>query len=426
MQKNALVLAGGGSRGSYQIGVWQALSELDIKIDTVTGTSVGALNAALVAMGSFETAQRLWQDIETSMVFAVDLDESLPMSQKINTMVKQFISDYAKQGGTDAYPLKQVLDKTIDYNMVVNSGINCGIVAFDKKKLKPLEIFADEIEPELFTEYLLASSSLYPAIKSCKIGDNEYVDGGYGDNLPIELAMKRGADFVIAVDLEAVGIVRKDTLKLPKNLKVIKSYWDLGPLLVFDGEMIRRNMRLGYLDTMKAFGAFEGKAYTFIKNQIRVFMKEKQGDSINQNRCLGISFQQNGLTRMQHMFMLHLNNHLKRKYGKGFKLRQSSFFLACIEAAAECFEISPEKIYSINHLNERLLEEINKLDCGEKPISATRLEKNLALLSPKSRVMYIGALMKKAVIENKRFDISALSFLMPNDALAAYYLALIL
>ena len=46
-KKTALVLGGGGSRGAYEAGVWQALTELGIEIDIVTGTSVGAINAAL-------------------------------------------------------------------------------------------------------------------------------------------------------------------------------------------------------------------------------------------------------------------------------------------------------------------------------------------------------------------------------------------
>ena len=43
----ALVLSGGGAKGSYQLGVWKALRELNIKFDIITGTSVGALNGAL-------------------------------------------------------------------------------------------------------------------------------------------------------------------------------------------------------------------------------------------------------------------------------------------------------------------------------------------------------------------------------------------
>ena len=53
MSKTAVVLAGGGSRGAYQIGVWKALRELGIEYQLVTGTSVGALNGVLMVQGDF-------------------------------------------------------------------------------------------------------------------------------------------------------------------------------------------------------------------------------------------------------------------------------------------------------------------------------------------------------------------------------------
>jgi NTE family protein len=52
MKKTALVFSGGGSRGSYEIGVWKALNKLKIKPDMVFGSSVGAINAALFASNS--------------------------------------------------------------------------------------------------------------------------------------------------------------------------------------------------------------------------------------------------------------------------------------------------------------------------------------------------------------------------------------
>ena len=54
--KRALVLSGGGSRGAYECGAWQALRELNVRLDGVYGTSIGALNAALVAQGDLEAA----------------------------------------------------------------------------------------------------------------------------------------------------------------------------------------------------------------------------------------------------------------------------------------------------------------------------------------------------------------------------------
>ena len=63
MNKTAIVLAGGGSRGAYQIGVWKALREMGIDYQLVTGTSVGALNGVLMVQQEYDKALAVWEDI---------------------------------------------------------------------------------------------------------------------------------------------------------------------------------------------------------------------------------------------------------------------------------------------------------------------------------------------------------------------------
>ena len=60
MNKTAIVLAGGGSRGAYQIGVWKALREMGIDYQLVTGTSVGALNGVLMVQQEYDKALAVW------------------------------------------------------------------------------------------------------------------------------------------------------------------------------------------------------------------------------------------------------------------------------------------------------------------------------------------------------------------------------
>ena len=62
MTKLGLVLAGGGGKGSYEIGVWKYLREigLDSRISVIAGTSVGGLNAFLIANGNYDLAEKLW------------------------------------------------------------------------------------------------------------------------------------------------------------------------------------------------------------------------------------------------------------------------------------------------------------------------------------------------------------------------------
>ena len=66
--KRAIVLCGGGSLGAYEMGVWRALKELDINFDIVTGTSIGALNGAMMAMNDYEGALKLWNSISVDNV----------------------------------------------------------------------------------------------------------------------------------------------------------------------------------------------------------------------------------------------------------------------------------------------------------------------------------------------------------------------
>lgn len=67
-----LVLEGGGAKGAYQIGAWKALKEAGIHVKGIAGTSVGALNGALIAMDDFEKAERIWETIRYSRVMDVD------------------------------------------------------------------------------------------------------------------------------------------------------------------------------------------------------------------------------------------------------------------------------------------------------------------------------------------------------------------
>ena len=66
-----LVLEGGGAKGAYQIGAWRALKEAGVKIKGVAGTSVGALNGALICMDDYENAKKVWENITYSKIMSV-------------------------------------------------------------------------------------------------------------------------------------------------------------------------------------------------------------------------------------------------------------------------------------------------------------------------------------------------------------------
>lgn len=248
-RKTALVLGGGGSRGAYEIGVWQALRELGIPIDIVTGTSVGAINGALIAQDAFDLAVSLWKEIETPMVFDVD------------------IKDILSNTGIGNAKLKTLLRKYIDEDAVRRSAVEYGLVTAELPAMTPKFLMKEQIPEGLLVDYILASSTLFPAMKGYEINSLKYVDGGFTDNMPVGLALDHGATHVVAVDLEAVGVIRKKRLNDADFIRIIQCPWDLGNFLVFDKINSKKILRLGYLDTLKAFGIYDGSHYCYAKGE---------------------------------------------------------------------------------------------------------------------------------------------------------------
>ncbi len=275
MSKTGLVLSGGGSRGAYQIGVWQALRELGIQIDLVAGTSVGAINGAIICQGGFDIATSIWREVETKMVF--DLKESNRPLKKSDINIDiggipfEQLNQYAKEiitnGGADVSGLKELLVTHLDENIIRKSAVNFGLVTVEYPSMKPYYLEKKDIPQGQLIDYILASASCFPAIKTYDIGDRQFIDGAYSDNLPINFALKMGADSIIAVDLESVGFIQKSKLNSSDKLITISSPWDLGNFLVFNKINSSRIMRLGYLDTFKSFGLYDGNYYTFSRGE---------------------------------------------------------------------------------------------------------------------------------------------------------------
>ena len=273
MSKVGLVLSGGGSRGAYQIGVWQALRELGVKIDLVAGTSIGAINGAIICQGGFDIAVSLWKEVETSMVF--DLKENNRILKKsdfnidIGGMPLDQLNQYAKElltnEGADVSGLKELLANHLDEKLIRESPIDFGLVTVEYPSMKPYYMQKKDIPQGQLVDYILASASCFPAIKTHEIGNRKFIDGAYSDNLPINFAFKMGAESIIAVDLESIGIIHKNKLNNSEKVVTISSSWDLGNILTFNKINSSRIMRLGYLDTFKCFDLYDGKYYTFAR-----------------------------------------------------------------------------------------------------------------------------------------------------------------
>ena len=251
--RKALVLAGGGARGSYQVGVWRALTELGWKPDLITGTSVGSLNGAMFALDLYETARDMWLSIRSQDVM------ELPEQDADLSELHRFLREVVRQGGMDVTPLEEIVERVLDEDALRASPIDFGLVTVEQRGLRPRELPLKDIPRGKVKDYLLASAACFPALRAHSIDGVNYLDGGYRDNMPTALAQKMGADELLCVDLEGVGITRPNRTGLPTTL--VKSYWELGDILHFDPDTARRNIELGYYDTRRAMGYLRGCAY---------------------------------------------------------------------------------------------------------------------------------------------------------------------
>ena len=257
--KKALVLAGGGARGSYQVGVWRALTELGWNPQIITGTSVGSLNGAMFALDLYETARDMWTSIRSQDVM------ELPEETRNLTELHQFLRDVVRAGGMDVTPLEEIVERVLDEDALRASPIRFGLVTVEKRGLKPRELPLEEIPKGKVKDYLLASAACFPALRAKQIDGVQFLDGGYRDNMPTGLAQKMGAEELVCVDLEGVGITLPNRTGLPTTM--VRSYWELGDILHFDPDTARRNIELGYYDTLRAFGRLRGCAYAVAKNE---------------------------------------------------------------------------------------------------------------------------------------------------------------
>ena len=257
--RKALVLAGGGARGSYQVGVWRALTELGWNPQIITGTSVGSLNGAMFALDLYETARDMWTSIRSQDVM------ELPEETRNLTELHQFLRDVVRAGGMDVTPLEEIVERVLDEDALRTSPIRFGLVTVEKRGLKPRELPLEEIPKGKVKDYLLASAACFPALRAKQIDGVQFLDGGYRDNMPTALAQKMGAEELVCVDLEGVGITLPNRTGLPTTM--VRSYWELGDILHFDPDTARRNIELGYYDTLRAFGRLRGCAYAVAKNE---------------------------------------------------------------------------------------------------------------------------------------------------------------
>ena len=267
--KKGLVLEGGGTKGAYQIGAYKALRDLGIKFTGIAGTSIGALNGALIIQDDDKVMEDIWINYDYKSFMNIDEDtyeryKNIEMKAKNFHDVVDLINKARKNNGIDISPLRKLLQEKIDEDKIRQSNIDFGITtAYWDGKIFPKLLYTEDIPKGRLADYLIASASL-PIFQLDKLDDKLYLDGMFSDNIPINMLAQKGYNDIVVIRLVNDSIGKEIINKYKDlNLKLIVPSQDLGGSLNKDKEHIETNVKLGYLDTMKAYKRYDGVKYFF-------------------------------------------------------------------------------------------------------------------------------------------------------------------
>ena len=192
-----LALQGGGSHGAFTWGVLDRLLEEPwLKIEAISGTSAGAMNAAVMAdghandgsRGAREALEAFWRSVSKAALFSplqrspIDmlmgrwtLDHS-PAYVALDLMARIFSPYDLSFGGPN--PLTQILSDTVDFARLATAPIKLFITATNVRTGRPRVFRNAELTPEV----LLASACLPTMFQAVEIDGEAYWDGGYSGN----------------------------------------------------------------------------------------------------------------------------------------------------------------------------------------------------------------------------------------------------
>lgn len=260
-EKWALTLAGGGAKGAYQFGVWKALREMQLEknLVAVSGSSVGALNAALISLNEFDKANTIWTSIMPKQFLDINFDTIIG---PLDTLVKRTLTN----GLCSRDGLISIIDNYLNLKELAAARIPAYVCVSHypsecieclNEKPEPEYISLSEVDAHDAKQFLLASSAMPYVYPPELIHDKVYRDGGLSDNVPVLPMTSVGADKLIVVKLEPDDKVNTDLYSTFSEVVEIIPSREIGDLLDGTLEFTNRNadfrILLGYYDTLRTF-----------------------------------------------------------------------------------------------------------------------------------------------------------------------------
>ncbi|MGX5802790.1 patatin-like phospholipase family protein [Bradyrhizobium sp. Arg314] len=243
----ALVFQGGGALGAYQAGVYQALADAGCEPTWLSGVSIGAINASIIAGNEpsrrLQRLEQFWQTISGRKIWAYTPEGDIyrdirNQTSSLMTMTmgqpgffkprspNPWIQLSGAEGATSFYDtaeLKDTLESLIDFD-VLNDGkkrLSVGAVNVRTGNF----VYFDTEKVRIGPEHIMASGALPPAFPSIRIEGEYYWDGGIVSNTPLQYLLDQEEDrssLVFQVDLfSARGVLPRsmaDVLSRHKDI----------------------------------------------------------------------------------------------------------------------------------------------------------------------------------------------------------------
>lgn len=359
--KRGVVLSGGGTKGAFEAGVWRALLELNIDYQIVTGTSIGSINGALMSMLDFERCEKMWLGMEMGDLLGMPAKKKSTMADFMQRIFSpaESMRERMGAGSVDNSPFPEFIQTNIDEDAIRRSPVDYGLVTVRSRDRKAFSLAKKDIPEGLLRDYIIASSSVYPIFPMHKIGDEFFIDGMYHDNLPIDLCVSMGAEELVVVDLHQKP-QHPDYASRPYVTYITPSE-DLGGVLAFNPEKIRKNVEMGYRDAMRTFGRYKGYVYSFLPESLKIF-----GNAAERFNMYCVKGQAaanlNAKKKLKKPEDLNRMFRLLEEYSRGRAVQKEDYFIRGAEIAAEICGLSHEKIWDMSDLTQEVLASIGSAE----------------------------------------------------------------
>lgn len=241
--KIGLVLAGGGGKGAYELGVWKALKQLNLTkyISVFSGTSIGAFNSVLFAMDDIDKADSLWEEVTMDKLVPISKTElikrgiGLYLGGKNLQLAKKFLTDKLEHGAISNDGAVEMVEKYLDFNKVKEKNKICYAACTKLPNFNAKYFKINDYDEEIAKKIVLASASLPLIYDSTEVLGEKYIDGGIADNVPIQPVYGEKCDIIIVV-------------LLSKNGQIDRSLYPNSRLIIIAPENLVENAITGTLN----------------------------------------------------------------------------------------------------------------------------------------------------------------------------------